>query len=216
MHRAVPQGLSTESWAARPWRGRVLATLLHSVVWAAWPVALSALSLLQAALPPPGSSHSTRSLTLELGRTGPARRLPQRQPRPGAVQPPQFLQSRRPNPQPTPHHSLALDPGGTQHRKGHDLGLLLGKPQPPTQAAHKPHLLLHSPHLRACTQDNGACMDLGLRASNPTSGGQTPPLPGQPLSWSRGEASPHTLHRLLGTNHCFPCHLGDSSQRKER
>ena len=99
-------------------QGRVLATLLCSVVWAGRPVALSALLLLQAALPPPGSSHSTRSLTLELGRTGPARRLPQRRPRPGAVQLPQFQQSRRPNPQPTPHHSLALDLGGMQHRKG--------------------------------------------------------------------------------------------------
>ena len=52
------------------------------------------------------------SLVLDLGQTGPGRSWPQRQPRTQkAVQPPQFLQPQSPDrqPQPIPHHSLALD-----------------------------------------------------------------------------------------------------------
>lgn len=81
---------------------------------------------------PKGSSlllptpHGTSLSDLEW--TGPRRGLPQRQPKSQvAPHPPQFLQPQCPDPQlqPTPHHSLALDLGQSQQRKGCGLGLLL-------------------------------------------------------------------------------------------
>ena len=106
---------------------------------------VSALAFARSALPPPGSTHSPTQPHARYGVDRSWKKTATDSPDLGAAQPPQLGQSRHPNPQPTPHHSLALNLGGMQHRKGHDFGLLLGKPQPPTQAVRRPHLLQQSP-----------------------------------------------------------------------
>ena len=68
------------------------------------------------------------SLVLNLGNTGPGRRLPQRQPGSQvAVQLPQFMQPQHANPQPQAilHHNFAVGLVQTQQKKGHDFGLHL-------------------------------------------------------------------------------------------
>ena len=96
------------------------------------------------------------SLALDLGQTGPGRKLPQRQP--GflvAAWPSQFLQPQHPDPQPqpTPHHSLAPDRGWTQQGKGHNPELRLSRAVDAYKGGaqvlwmHGPHLLQQSPPL---------------------------------------------------------------------
>ena len=134
------------------------------------------------------------SLLSDLEWTGPGRGLPQRQPRSQvAPQPPQFLQPQHPDAQlqPTPHHSLALDLGQSQQRKGCDPGLLLRG----TMVALKFTETAGTSLASATTffgaghtlKGNEAWSILTLMASTPTTGEQT--LPSKP--WSREEAPPH-------------------------
>lgn len=79
----------------------------------------SAVPLPVESTPVPPTSYL--SSELDLWQTGPGRRMPQRQPRFSiAAQPTHFLQPQCPDPQPqhSPHYSLALDLGLSQQRKG--------------------------------------------------------------------------------------------------
>lgn len=109
----------------------------------------------------------------------------------------------------TAHHSLALDLGQTQQRKGCNLQLLLSGTEnvgPPW--SHRSHFLQQSPPLVAAhaLKGNGTWSNLILRGSNPTTREQTSPCQGEN---SRGaERRPHTTSSAASghhnTNH-VPC-----------
>ena len=176
---------------------------------------VSALALERSALPPPGSTHSTTQPHARSGVDGSWEKT--------ATETAQTWGQRNRLSScshdaltPSLLHTTALHKTWEERNTERDMTLGCFWANRSCQPRQCAGLTCFGTHLGARTQDNGACLDPSLRASNPTSGEQTPPLTGQPLSWSRGEASPHTLHRLFGTNHSFPCHLGDNSQQKER
>ena len=129
-----------------------------------------------------GSGDSTPQLSARSGADRPRRSLSQRQPRSqAAAQLPQFLRPQHPwppktQPQPTPHHSLVLDQGGAQQRKGCDPGLLLSGT---TDAYTGGTELLCDYTGLTCFNNrllgDRAWLNLTLRASTPAAGEQTPP-----------------------------------------
>lgn len=169
-----------------------------------------------------GSGDSTPQLSARCGADKPRRSLSQRQSRSqAAVQLPQFLQPQHPwppKPQPTPHHRLVLDQGGTQQRKGCDPGLLLsGTTDADTGGAELlcdyTGLTCFNNHLLG----ERAWLNLTLRASTPEAGEQTPPWQDGDSHGAKRKPPPNIQHRVWTPQHQpHPLYQGVSCQHALR